>query len=144
MNPQLKSLFSPNFVKFIGFTIYNARGRKDQKLGLAKAHRDFAERIPEEINKWISAEMIPTDIREKIEESIGGDAVWKSHNTYPAMAQKYKCPMWNLPNMKLEKEDKLTVTSNSSRFSDTRNAYYKFVNDLLDRIKAVSDTSIIS
>lgn len=139
VNPQLRELFSPDFVKFVGYTIYNARGRKDQPLGLARAHRSFAECIPEEITKWISKEEIPKCLQSKIEQSIGGDAVWASHNTYPAMAQKYKCPMWLIPIQKLEKEDKLTVNSNQIRFQDTKEAYYIFSNDLINRVKKLND-----
>lgn len=139
VNPQLRELFSPDFVKFVGYTIYNARGRKDQPLGLARAHRSFAECIPEEITKWISKEEIPKCLQSKIEQSIGGDAVWASHNTYSAMAQKYKCPMWLIPIQKLEKEDKLTVNSNQIRFQDTKEAYYIFSNDLINRVKKLND-----
>lgn len=131
---QLRPLFAPDFVKFIGYTIYNARGRKDQPLGLAKAHRDFAERIPEEIERWIPNDEIPPYLQDKIGQSIGGSAVWASHNTYPAMAQKYKCPMWLIPGKELEKEDSLTVTSNRVRFLDTQKAYYTFADDLVKRI----------
>lgn len=134
VDSQLRVLFAPNFVKFIGYTIYNARGRQDQPLGLAKAHRDFAERIPAEVESWIPKEDVPEFLQEKIRASMGGNAVWGSHNTYPAMAQKYKCPMWLIPNQELEKEDKLTVNSNRSRFLDTQGAYYTFVNDLIKRI----------
>lgn len=134
VNPQLRTLFAPKFVKFLGYTIYNARGRKDQPLGLAKAHRDFAERIPEEIDKWISKEEIAPQIKSKVKSSIGGDAIWSSHNTYPAMAQKYKCPMWMIPNKELDESDKLTVNSNRVRFLDTQKAYYRFSNDLISRI----------
>lgn len=135
VNPQLRSLFASDFVKFVGYTIYNARGRQDQPLGLAKAHRNFAERIPEEIDRWIPKEEISVDIRSEIKNSIGGNAVWSSHNTYPAMAQKYKCPMWLIPGKELEESDKLTVNSNRTRFLATQKAYYTFANDLVDRIK---------
>lgn len=130
----LKSLFAPDFVKFLGYTIYNARGRRDQPLGLAKAHRDFAEKIPDEIKKWIPEDDISLPAISNIENSIGRNSVWASHNTYPAMAQKYKCPMWMIPNKELENEDKLTVTSNKARFLDTQEAYYIFSNDLINRI----------
>lgn len=70
----------------------------------------------------------------RIKKSIGGDAVWNSHNTYPAMAQKYKCPMWMIPEKELENTDKLTVNSNQARFLATQEAYYKFSNDLISRI----------
>lgn len=131
---QLRNLFAPDFVKFLGYTIYNARGRSDQPLGLAKAHRDFAEKIPSEISKWIPTDDISINALERIEKSIGGNAVWSSHNTYPAMAQKYKCPMWMIPNKELEKDDNLTVTSNKARFLNTKEAYYTFANDLISRI----------
>lgn len=134
VNPKLRFLFPSKFVKFIGYTIYNARGRQDQPLGLAKAHRNFAERIPEEIDMWISKEEIPKSIRSRIKTSIGGSAVWGSHNTYPAMAQKYKCPMWLIPSKELEISDKLTVNSNKQRFLDTQKAYRTFANDLISRI----------
>lgn len=131
---HLKFLFAPNFVQFLGYTIYNARGRSDQPLGLAKAHRDFAEKIPNEIKKWIHSDNISPGALEHIENSIGGNSIWASHNTYPAMAQKYKCPMWLIPGQELENEDKLTVTSNKQRFIDTQKAYYNFSNDLISRM----------
>ena len=74
VDSQLRVLFAPNFVKFIGYTIYNARGRQDQPLGLAKAHRDFAERIPAEVESWIPKEDVPEFLQEKIRASIGGIA----------------------------------------------------------------------
>ncbi len=135
VNQPLKALFAPTFVKFLGYTIYNARGRKDQPLGLAKAHRDFAECIPEEVERWISKEEISPKIGYHIRDSIGGNAVWGSHNTYPAMAQKYKCPMWLIPTINLEESDKFTVNTNKARFIATQEAYYKFVNDLIKRIQ---------
>lgn len=131
---QLKTLFAPDFVKFLGYTIYNARGRSDQPLGLAKAHRDFAEKIPEEIKKWIPQEYFSENACSQIDTSIGGNVVWSSHNTYPAMAQKYKCPMWMIPDEELDQEDKLTVISNKARFLNTQEAYYTFANDLISRI----------
>lgn len=131
---QLKTLFAPDFVKFLGYTIYNARGRSDQPLGLAKAHRDFAEKIPEEIKKWIPQEYFSENACSQIDTSIGGNVVWSSHNTYPAMAQKYKCPMWMIPDEELDQEDKLTVIYNKARFLNTQEAYYTFANDLISRI----------
>ena len=95
------------------------------------------ERIPEEIDIRISKSEIPVDISSKIKISIGENAVWGSHNTYPAMAQKYKCPMWAIPNKKLEFSDKPTVNRNKERFLDTQKAYYIFANDLIDRIKKI-------
>lgn len=41
------------------------RGRQDQPLGLAKAHRDFAERIPAEVESWIPKEDVPEFCKKK-------------------------------------------------------------------------------
>lgn len=134
VNPQIKCLFPEKFVQFLGFTIYNARGRKDQPLGIATAHRDYVNKILEEIQKWIALENISQKAYPKIADSIGGDVVWASHNTYPSMAQKCKCPMWLIPDSELDEKDKFTVTRNKQRFLNTREAYYTFSNDLINRI----------
>ena len=47
--------------------------------------------------------------------------------------------MWLIPIQKLEKEDKLTVNSNQIRFQDTKEAYYIFYNDLINRVKKLND-----
>lgn len=133
--PQLRTLFTSEFVKFLGYTIYNGRGRKDQPLGLAKAHRDFAKDIPTEIVEWIPIKNVSLNARDVISNSIGGDVIWSSHNTYPTMAQKYKCPMWQIPNQEFDcTDDKSTVQLNKLRYLDTKQAYYTFANDLISRI----------
>lgn len=135
ITPQLKKLFAPEFVKFLGYTIYNARGRKDQPLGLAKAHRDFAKEIPGEITKWIPIYNISANAKDVIGDSIGGNSIWGSHNTYPTMAQKYKCPMWSIPNQHLDsQEDVSTVQLNKLRYLNTKQSYYTFTNDLISRV----------
>lgn len=130
----LKKLLPSTYVKFLGYTIYNARQRRDQELGLAQAHRDYVNKIPSEVAKWILPENITLSALPKIKTSIGENAIWYSHNTYPAMAQKYKCPMWLIPEQDLEQEDRLTVRSNKQRFIDTREKYYIFANDLISRL----------
>lgn len=50
------------------------------------------------------------------------------------MAQKYKCPMWLLPSIQLDKSDKVTVETNKQRFLDTQKAYHIFSKDLINRI----------
>lgn len=134
LSTPLKDLFPSNYVKFLGYTIYNARGRADQDLGLARAHRDYAQKIPSEVEKWIPTEYISPNAVARIRESIGGHEVWNLHNTYPAMAQKYKCPMWLIPQQLLDDEDKLTVTSNKQRFIDTQRSYHLFADDLISRL----------
>lgn len=75
INPQLRCLFPEIFVQFLGYTIYNARGRKDQPLGIATAHRNYAIKIPDEIQKWISVENISQKAFPKIKDSIGQSSV---------------------------------------------------------------------
>ncbi len=131
---HLKGLFPATYVQFLGYTIYNARGRQDQELGVAKAHRDYIKQIPLEICKWIPKDVLSSNAVGVIEQSIGGSSIWNSHNTYPAMAQKYKCPIWDIPKMSLDKHDKGTVTLNKSRYIETKDAYSNFASDLLTRL----------
>ena len=130
----LRNLFPSECVKFLGYTIYNAKKRADQKMELAGAHRNYAERIPKEVENWIPSNYVAGANITRIAQSIGGNAVWHTHNTYPALAQKYKCPIWHVPDATLEKDDKSTVTHNQQRFYETRGAYFVFVDDLLSRM----------
>ena len=145
---NLLSLFPERPVEFLGYTLYNAKRRKDRELGLARAHRTYAQDMPIEINEWIPNVNVSTANADKIGETIGlikdpsgwGDipqgcgAIWYTHNTYPATAQKYKCPIWEIPDKDLDTDDKSTVFQNEERYRETKEAYNMFVNDLLSRL----------
>lgn len=130
--------FPAKFVKLIGFTIYNAKkyDGPNNDLQLAKAHQHYASQIPGTIRDFIPQEVaLPFD--EILEDSIGGNAVIHTHNTFPSMAQKYHMPMWEIPDAELDDEDKNTVRGNSQKYRQTRAAYHAFANEVLLRLEDV-------
>lgn len=57
---------------------------------LAKAHYNHAKEIPDAIREYIDKDVRKQLPDETVAIPIGGDAIMHSHNTFPAMAQKYK------------------------------------------------------
>ena len=98
------------------------------------AHRNYALRIPEEIAFWIPKLYVTEKNNDQIKESIGKSSIWFTHNTYPALAQKYKCPIWNVPSKSLDAVDASTVRLNKQRLLYTRSAYSTFTDDFLSRL----------
>ena len=132
--------FPEQFVRFIGYTLYNAKryagGKND--LDLAQAHYNYAIQIPQTIEKFIAKENI-LDYDNVLKISIGDNAVIHTHNTFPSMSQKYHQPMWCLPSYdSLEAEDRSTIAGNQSRFLETQGAYRKFAEDFIRRIEALN------
>ena len=68
---------------------------------------------------------------------IGGTSIMHSHQTMATMAQKYKVPMWKVPDAALEKDDNSTISGNALRYRETQAAYHTFAKDLLKRVEAV-------
>lgn len=69
IKPQLRYLFPEKFVQFLGYTIYNARGRKDQPLDIATAHQNYAIQIPEQIKIHLETQA-KLYIQAKIKEGL--------------------------------------------------------------------------
>lgn len=142
ISPDKRSLFPDQFVRFLGYTIYNAKkssgksGLEDGDWGLAKAHLNYARQIPQVIETYIDPSVrakIPEDV---ISQPIGGTAVMHSHNTYTSMAQKYRVPMWKAPDAKsLAPEDKSTLAAARKRYQATKDSYIAFAEDFLRRIE---------
>ena len=66
---------------------------------------------------------------------IGGESILKTHNTFPAMSQKYHVPMWEVPFVTdLDDEDKSTINGNRSNYEETKKSYISFATDLLKRL----------
>lgn len=132
--------FPEKFVSFLGYTIYNAKKYTGvTPYDLAKAQYNFAQQIPETIEKFISPE-----VREHLPITlanlpIGGKSVMHSHNTLPNMAQKYKHPIWEIPDLEnLEPEDISTIKGNSNtHYKPTKEAYRQFANSLIERINTL-------
>lgn len=131
-----RKFFPEKFVRFMGYTIYNAKkyDGKNNTWGLAQAHYNYAEKIPSTIGDFI-----PESVREPlngstIQNPIGALAVMHTHNTFPAMAQKYHVPMWKIPDLTLESEDNGSVPGNATKYRATKQAYKDFTEDLINRI----------
>jgi cellulose biosynthesis protein BcsQ len=137
LSVEKRKLFPKNFVRLLGYTIYNAKKYSGKPLDLATAHYNFAVQIPEAISDFISA-----DIRSHLDEgiwsrAIGGTAIMHTHNTLPSMAQKYHTPMWRVPSAKLDPSDSSTILGNRSSYEGTKEKYYEFAKDLLSRTSSL-------
>ena len=136
LSREKRAAFPPGFVKFLGFTIYNARKRAGQnELELPQAHYTHAIKIPDIIERHIPADLRSSLTREQMREPIGGTSVIHSHNTLPAMAQKYRTPIWLVPQSAgLDSEDKSTISGNRGTYEETQQRYRRFAEDLLRRM----------
>ncbi|MBU0631773.1 ParA family protein, partial [bacterium] len=134
---EKKSAFPKEYIKLLGYTIYNARrytSQTNNDWNLARAHYNHAIKIPEIIKQYISSEVwnkVPDEI---LKTPIGGQAIMHSHNTLPNMAQKYHTPIWNVPNINVENEDQATIRGNQQYYYETKNNYHIFASELLSRL----------
>lgn len=138
LSKEKRALFPENFVRLLGFTIYNAKRYTGvTKWDLAQAHYNYATQIPNAIS-----EFIPSEVRDHLDQAVlaepmGNTSVMHTHNTMPAMAQKYNRPMWLVPNASLEPEDTATVTGNRGLYLNTQALYRTFAQDLLSRLSSL-------
>jgi cellulose biosynthesis protein BcsQ len=136
--PSRQSLLPKSGVKFLGYSVYKAtRYAGQNEWNLATGHYHYAKQIPRTIDANISASLrasLPTDL---LNSPIGGDAIMHSHQTMATMAQKYKTPMWLVPDCDLEAGDRSTIGGNAARYRETKSAYHTFAQDILSRLEAV-------
>lgn len=133
-----RTLLPENFVRFLGFTIYNAKkySGAPERFDLAQAHYNYVEQIPMTIKNYIKPEIRQHLTSDMLEKPIGMKEVMHSHNTLPGMAQKYKQPIWKVPsNPFLETKDRSTILGNRNSYEQTKNAYMHFAEDLLTRVE---------
>jgi cellulose biosynthesis protein BcsQ len=136
-NEKRKS-FPEKFVRLLGFTIYNAKKYAGAKpWNLATAHYNYAMQIPNAIETYI-----PSEVRDYLPQNvwshpIGEMAIMHTHNTLPAMAQRYHAPMWNVPSQNLHQDDAGTIRGNRAIYEATEGKYAEFAKDLLKRIDAL-------
>ena len=152
ISEEKRSKFPHNFVQFLGYTIYNAKKyTRDtepfNEYNLAQAHFQYVARIPETIMQFIQESNrinIPAEI---ISTPIGGDSIIHTHNTFPAMAQALKCPMWRVPEVYnstqrtnreyfelLNQNGFEYNVGNNGRLREIGEKYRVFTNDLINRI----------
>jgi cellulose biosynthesis protein BcsQ len=139
---EKRTTFPRRFVRFLGFTIFNARkyasGKNDWDL--AQAHYNYAKKIPETVRRYVPAALRDHLTAQQVEQPIGGTAIMHSHSTLPSMAQKYKTPIWKVPeSSRLEPEDEATIRGNRAQYEKTGQAYEEFAKDLLKRLRALKD-----
>lgn len=142
LSDSKRSQFPDRFVKFLGYTLYNAKRYTGagNPLDLARAHYNYAEQIPDTIKNFIDAQNIVECPVGALNGSIGNNSIIHSHNTFPSMSQKYHLPMWKLPSYTgLEPEDRSTISGNQKKYNDTREAYHTFAKDFLSRVECLHD-----
>ncbi len=145
ISSEKRKAFPNQFVSFLGFTIYNAKKYDSKKhsnrkpLNLAQAAYNYATRIPQTVRDFISPEVRQHLDDRMIDNPIGGEAVMHTHNTLPSMAQKYRVPIWKVPDVtNLEQTDKSTIRGNQAVYKATKDAYKFFTEDLLMRINLLN------
>lgn len=141
LSDKKRSAFPNHFVKLLGYTIYNARRYAEQnELDLATAHFGYAKKLPSVIKSKIPKECYSHLTAATIAKPIGGKSIMHTHNTLPSMAQKYRVPIWDVPNLdNLFLEDKSTVSGNKNTYIEKRALYHAFASDLMSRLKGLED-----
>lgn len=140
LSDEKRKLFPQNFVRLLGFTIYNAKKYSGATAwDLAQAHYNYAMQIPDAISQFIPAAVRDHLPRDVWSHPIGETAIMHTHNTLPAMAQKYHRPIWRVPNAQLETEDAPTILGNRSSYESTRDRYFTFARDLLSRLTKLDE-----
>ncbi len=138
LSEEKRKQFPEKFVSLLGFTIYNAKKYTgNSPWDLAKAHYNYAMRIPSAI-----IEYIPMEVRGHIEESImalpiGNTSIMHTHNTLTGMSQKYHLPMWEVPSYPYLADDTNTVIANKAIYEATFDKYSTFCADLLKRVDSL-------
>lgn len=140
INNEKRSMFPEKFVRFLGFTIYNAKKytKGVRPWNLAQAAYNYAQKIPNTIENFIAPEIRQHLTSDMINIPIGEEAVMHSHNTLTSMAQKYRTPIWNVPaKANLEPEDVSTIRGNQLVYIQKQQDYKVFAEDLLKRINSL-------
>ena len=141
LSDKKRTSLPKSFVKFLGYTIYNAKlyaGRNE--LDIANAHYSYVRKIPNVITKNIPQSCYSNFAPDEISTPIGYKSVMHSHNTLTSMAQKYRTPVWNVPNCQnMEPADKSTVSGNRGDYLKTKDAYHAFADDLLSRLDKIEE-----
>lgn len=140
ISEEKRTKFPTNFVRFLGYTIYNAKKYSGiTPWDLALAHYNYAQQIPAIIDAYISS-----DVRSHLSDiqastPIGLTSVMHSHNTLPNMSQKYKHPIWQIPSLQnLDPSDKSTIFGNRAIYEGTREKYIEFATSFLERIDTLT------
>lgn len=131
-----RNYFPNKFVRLLGYTIYNAKKRSDAQnpLNVALAHYNYAKKLPTTIDRYIPKSCKANLPPEAFHNSLGNNAVIHGHGTLPTMAQKYRVPMWDVPDQPNLGDDKSTIKGNSQLYYSTKENYTTLANDVLLRL----------
>lgn len=133
LSAEKRKQFPLNFVRLLGYTIFNAKKYSGKPLDLATAHYNFATQIPEAIRDYIGMDIRANLGEDELGQPIGGTSIMHTHNTLPSMAQKYHTPMWRVPFAPLDSSDATTILGNRTSYEVTKEKYIEFARDLLLR-----------
>ena len=143
ISEEKRMRFPKEFVQFLGYTIYNAKKytKPSNPWDLAQAHYNYALQIPRVIEHYIIGDVRKHLNSEQTQQPIGGTSVMHSHNTLPAMSQKYKRPIWEVPDYAhLDSEDRKTIQANAGTlYYPAKEKYRKFAEDFLSRIECLNE-----
>lgn len=141
LSDKKRSAFPREFVKFLGYTIYNAKRYAGQNdFDLATAHYGYAKSLPSIIASKIPKECYSHLSLDIVSKPIGEKSIMHTHNTLPSMAQKYHAPIWAVPLIStLSSDDKSTISGNKDSYVATRAAYRIFAEDVLSRLEGLEN-----
>lgn len=140
ISSEKRKLFPKKFVSFLGYTIYNARKytKASMKWNLAQAHLKYALEIPNVIHNYIGEDLRVDISDELLAEPIGGESIMHGHNTFPTLAQHYRVPMWEIPNVSgIDKDHQNTINGQKPDIYATREKYAVFSQSLISRINSI-------
>ncbi len=139
ISKEKRSRFPEHFVQLLGYTIVNAKRFTGggNPMNLAKAHYHYAQQIPTVIEKHIATENRKLLTGDALSGPLGGLSIMHSYNTFPSMAQKYRAPMWRVPDQDLDTEDRGTILANRAKYEETGNSYREFARYFVSRIEGL-------
>lgn len=137
LSDSKRQYFPKSFVKLLGYTVYNAKKRSDARneLNIALAHYNYARKIPTTIQSFIPSSCLIGDSDTYFKHSLGNNSVIYGHGTLPTMAQKYRKPMWLVPDEPNLGEEKGTIKGNSGSYYETRSGYLDLADDVVNRLE---------
>lgn len=135
--------FPNKFVRFLGYTIYNAKKYTGGAniYDLAQAHYNYAQQIPIIIKRCIDESLRTKLTDDMLQKPIGMTSVMHTHNTLPAMSQKYQLPIWAVPDCPfLDEKDRSTINANKNlNYYPTKERYQIFAEDFLSRLSTIDN-----
>ncbi len=128
-----KEKFPKNFARILGYTIFNAKSSAGLNgLGLSNQDYGYFQQI---------VDYMRVNFGDDYTKPLGPRLTMFSHGEMVRMAQKYRLPMWLVPDsQKLLQLDKPLIKVKSNHYSATRQAYLEFACNVRDILHDHSST----